>query len=225
MDLLWFDRVFLPETLFWRFWWFALRELSAVISLRVRPWPRPWSRTPLWRSWIWIPSASTLKSMRPGVSGGEVFALLGARVRGLPENPTSRVLHKPPSKGHSGPPKHVMQRPSKVFMIQFPGSTWEMDKFGSIFSMERYQCMLLIHFQAGDHSPRFKRYNARSLTDMSRWWNILDRAASAQSGGVAIYLLFPKLTNHAAPHCEVDSVNLEWNRNSQWEREKPWKRP
>ena len=55
-----------------------------------------------------------------------------------------------------------------------------MDKFGSIFSMKRYQCMLLIHFQAGDHSPRFKKYNARSLTDMSRWWNILDRAASEQ---------------------------------------------
>ena len=66
--------------------------------------------------------------------------------------------------------KHVMQRPSKVFMIQFPASTWEMDKFGSIFSMERYECMIFIHFQAGDHSPRFQKYNAHQCPQFG--WNV-----------------------------------------------------
>ena len=104
MNLLWFDRVLLPETSSSRSWWFALR-VSAVICLRVRPWPRRFTRTPLWRIWIWGLTTSALKPIRPVFPGGEVFALLGARVRGLPKNPTSRVLHKPPSKGHSGPSK------------------------------------------------------------------------------------------------------------------------
>ena len=111
----------------------------------------------------------------------------------------------------------------QVFMTQFPASSWEMDKFGSIFRMERYQCFFLIPFQAGDHSPRFQKYNARSLAEVSRWGNILDRAASALYGGVRPILFFQSW--QLPPHCEVDRVNLEWNRNSQWEREKPWKRP
>ena len=80
-------------------------------------------------------------------------------------------------------------------------------------------------FQAGDHSPRFQKYNAHSLAEMSRWWNFLDRSASAQSGGVRPVFFFQNW--QIIPHCEVDSVNsnLEWNRISQWEREKPWKRP
>ena len=108
-----------------------------------------------------------------------------------------------------------MQRPSKVFMTQFPALTWEMDKFGSIFSMERYQCMLLIHFQAGIIARDFKS------TMPVVWLKCQDEerfltAASAQSGD--LYSFFFQ-SWQITPHCEVDSVNLEWNRNSQWEDE------
>ena len=77
---------------------FCARELSAVICLRVRPWPRRLSRTPLWGTWICPITASALKPMRPGVSGG-------------PRSPKALLAEyftNRPQRDIAGPQQHVM---------------------------------------------------------------------------------------------------------------------
>ena len=44
--------------------------LKSCVSCPSRPWPRPWNRTPLWRSWICLTTTSALKGRRLGVWWG-----------------------------------------------------------------------------------------------------------------------------------------------------------
>ena len=158
MNVLWFDRVLLSETSFSRFWWFALRELSAVICLHVRSWPRPWNRTPLWWTWIWNITAWCLAFQ---------FLEPGSQVS---KSRASRVLHKPPSKvlWHKGPQtcKGLQRSLWLISGREFGNGRIQID----FLLWNATNCMLLTHFQAGDHSPRLQlmKYDEIFLTGPPR---------------------------------------------------------
>ena len=85
MDFLLFHVFLLPGTNILRWEWEELQAniayffynflrcvlcASSCVSNRLSParlWPRPWNRTPVWRTWIWSATRSALKGLRLGV--------------------------------------------------------------------------------------------------------------------------------------------------------------